>query len=313
MSGDWRQRARERVSAQVEADLQEYFDDGDVLSEDQFDTAMRVNRLRAFQAMDPQARLDEELTLRLMGETLPEGMLLVGVADPILRRLQDMIDALVGTKVQLGLAALSPGSTVLHLRPVYQRAAPAPAIARERAEFGEDSGERQLGESPADHAMEHILRLVAAAESGEDLHGPPGAIAAFEKLVATLENSAIDVDFGWFASSGLVRRGSLTSQGRTYTQRKMLPQVSRSQHMISGYIRELSAPSGQGRIVIKPSSRKGSTVKIQIDSDQLVSLGLAFGEWVSIRVTREERTDPLTSRVAVSDTFLELQERRRDH
>lgn len=311
MSGDWRQRARERVGAKVEARMRDLVQE-EPLSSDGFDTAMRRNQLQAFQEMDPHANFEEELTLRLMGEEVPKGVLLVGTADPIVRRLQEVVTRAAATKVQLGLVGISPGSTVLHLCPVYPEAASVNSSdempdtdQRSEVLISEDESE-----SLVDHAMHELIRLVEAAETGNSLEASPSMLAAFEELVATLDKSGIDVDLGWYSQSGVVRTSRLSSVGRQHTQSRMRPRVRRSIKVIKGYVTELSAPSGQGRLVLKSSITNKRGNKVEIETDELIQLGLAFGEWIEISVTVEEKTDSLTKRSETKNIFHELLSRR---
>lgn len=309
---DWRERARTQYGDQVDAEMAAYFAE-EPLTPDEFDTQMRTNQLEAFRALDPHAHLDEELTMRLVSDSIPDGMLLVGIADPIVRRLQEMIDSLAKAKVQLGLTALSPGSTVLHLKPVYGApAAPSSADDDSLPADADASSPSENLRASVDRAMQDVIAVIAAAESGEELDAPTGVLAAFDKLVTTLDKISVDVDFGWHASSGTVKRGRLTTAGRRHTQRQMQPRTSSSLRTVSGYISALSAPKGKGRITIRPSILKGSGLLIHIDAEEMTRLHLAFGEWVSIVVERTEHLEPLSGVVTCRDTFRELRDRREE-
>ena len=312
MTGDWRQRARERVGVKVEARMRSLMED-EPLTSDEFDTAMRRNQLEALQDVEPSARLEEELTLRLMSEEIPEGLLLVGTADPILRRLQDIITAAASTKVQLGLVGISRGSTVLHLCPVYAESLRTDEVPEAPASIDVTStlSSEEAGSS-VDRAMHDLMRLVEAAESGDDLEASPSMLKAFEDLVTTLDKSGIDVDLGWHADTGSVRTSKLTSAGRHHIQSRMRPQVRREIKVIRGFVTEVSAPSGQGRLTVKSSmnQRRGGR-KVEIDRSELIDLGLAFGEWIEISVTVEQKIDALTTKRVSKNVFHELIERRR--
>lgn len=313
MSGTWRDRAREQVGAEVEARFQELLRD-EPLTSDELETAMRVNRLTAMQAVEPDARLDEEITIRLISEQIRTGLLMPGTADPILRNLQKAISASADEDIQLGIVGISSGSTVLHVCPVYPH-----GQTGDEPEPDDDQDDDLPGipvavpaaESSLDAAMHQLLELFDAAQNDEPLYAEPEMLEAFEGLVRTLDKSAIDVDFGWHAGTGTVRTGRLTAEGRQYAQRRMQPQIKRSLRTMRGYVSELSAPSGKGRIRLRTSTAGRSGPKIDITTDELIGLGLAFGEWVAVEVTVEERIDPLSRRSTTEYTYHALIERRR--
>lgn len=309
MSGDWRERARARVGSKVEARMQELAE-SEPLSSDAFDTEMRRNKLEAFRSLDPQARLNEELTIRLNGEAILEGLLLPDTADPIMRNLQAMINSVSDTEVKLGLAGISRGSTVLHLCPVYPEQA---QISSEDA-TAEDDAEipvlQEVVESPVEVAMRELIRLVDAAETGEALDAAPGMLAPFEALVSALDKRGIDVDLGWYGETGTVRTGKLTAEGRMHAQRSMRPEYKRSIATLTGYVSQLSAPSRGGEIMLKTSMSKERGTKIEITIDELLGLGLKLGEYIEIRVNVEEKRDPLTKKVKTTRSYQELLKRR---
>jgi hypothetical protein len=339
VSGEWRQRALKRVGSRVNARVEEVFAEP-ALSSDELESAIRENRLEVMQAVDPEARLAEELTLRLRGEAIPEGLLLPGTADPIVRKLQALVPSGAEAKVEFGLVGISAGSTVLHLRPVYSRKSPtrnapeesssganenASELAMEAAlESVTPSSEHRTVESPSDditlvseyssavdYAMQQLMQLVEAAERDEEFDAPPQFLAAFEDLVQTLEKNSVDVDFGWQADTGRVRTGRLTARGRAVTQKRMKQQVKRYRKTVRGYVTELRSTGDKAFVAIKASmNRKRGGYRIAIPRDELIRHALAFGEYVVILVNVEERVDPLTGKSSVINDFCELIERR---
>src|SRR5205814_2145948 len=105
--------------------------------------------------------------------------------------------------------------------------------------------------------------------------------------------------------------GQLTSAGRQHTRNRMRTRIHRRKHVIQGYVTELSSKSGQGRIVVRTSiQHRGSPTTIQIETDELIGLGLTFGEWVKLELTEETRTDPLTGSSVRTQEFFNLVSRR---
>lgn len=334
MSGDWRERARERVGRRVDARVEEIFA-APPLSSDEMESAIRENQLHAMREVDAEARLTEELTLRLQSPEIPEGLLLPGTADPIVRRLQDFVPSADESKIEFGLVGISAGSTVLHLRPVRRRkTAPSGDQVQGRSDENEHDRAPTLPESedrlvvgeagPADAAassgdeygsevdaaMQQLMRLVEAAEQDTEFVAPRRVLAAFEALVQTLDKQELDVDFGWHADTGRVRTGRLTSRGRAVARRRMQHRVTHHDRTLRGYINELTASGDKGVVVIRSSpDRQRGSHRIQISRADMIRNALAFGERVAMLVDVEERVDPLSGKRSRTFAFKQLLER----
>ena len=117
----------------------------------------RASRLAAVRAYEPDARLDEELRIRLTGPDTEGGALRFQWGDALLNPVENAISVAAGTPVQLELTGISAGSTVVHARPV-------PSVA-----FSDPPAMDAPATSATSTGMQMLIRLLGALEAEQDV------------------------------------------------------------------------------------------------------------------------------------------------
>ncbi|WP_216587238.1 hypothetical protein [Streptomyces brasiliscabiei] len=97
----------------------------DERDDEEIEAEHRASRLAAAREFAPDARLDEELRLRLTGPETDGGALRFQWGDALLEPVEHMVSVAAGTPVHLELTGSSTGSTIVHARPVITRAGSA--------------------------------------------------------------------------------------------------------------------------------------------------------------------------------------------
>jgi hypothetical protein len=270
VNSDLRRRLLEKHGASEQADN----DSNAVLAGDEYDSALRIVELATARSLDPRAGLAEELTLRLLGQGAGGGFDLDW--QDVLDGLRKTVDALSGGGMEL--VGLSPGSTILHLRPT---------IGADRRETIDDGV--PLDGSQAEAAAMDLVRLLSAAEGKSDIRQWSGAANAFDAFVDALDRHDLNADVTWWASSGRVSSARLTSTGREYVKALRKTKPTEGMTLVVGRLTELKV---RGVVKVKTGVATNSPAYEVIfdDSNSLLGMHLELGQtvrWV-LRVHREE-------------------------
>ncbi|MCX4818712.1 hypothetical protein OG883_02110 [Streptomyces sp. NBC_01142] len=178
MTGDsWRERRRALLAedpAAAETAAARLLDDmgTEERDEEEIEAEHRASRLAAVRVYEPDARLDEELLLRLTGPDTEGGALRFQWGDALLNPVENAVSAAAGTPVQLELTGISAGSTVAHARPVIPAA----------------SSEEHTLDAPATSAastgMHTLTRLLTALESDRTSRNGRGSSTRWKRWPA---------------------------------------------------------------------------------------------------------------------------------
>lgn len=190
----------------------------------ELETSLRSATLEARRRFDPTASLLEELQVRLMGARA-NGALEVQMADDLLEPLAEAVSALAESEVELELAGVSEGSTVLHLRP-------RGAVAAEVDGVPVDS-------SSGDTALGAFISLLVGLDDGEDVRRHPVALRALSRLYSGLERYQLGAEYAWYARDGRYREATLSGEGRERLDELTRTVEKTSERDISGHVVEL--------------------------------------------------------------------------
>lgn len=270
MSTSWRQRALERnreANRQFFAELEEDHQNPDSREEE-----LRRFWLEAARHYDSTATLDEELTVRLKGDTADRGALDFRIGDALLKPLRDGVSAAARKDVELELTGLSQGSTVLHVRP-------------KTAESMELQGQEDLASvdsSVADPAIRDLLKLVDAAENERDVRQWERMIPGLDGVVEALDKFDLSMEMRWRSLDGAVRSSSLSGRGKGYVRNLRNVALYKSQSVITGRITELREA---GLVKVKTGlSRRSTAYEVRVERDNLIDMHLELGMMVSFVV-----------------------------
>lgn len=285
---DWRRRILQG-RAQELTDWLESQDSGE-RTEDDVDSEQRSNWLDAVRTWDPGANLNEELVIRLMGESAGQGGLRFAVGDALLKPLQEGVTVSSDKDVELELVGISSGSTVLHVRPVTRNSDTLEEVTQR-----DDS-------AVTDEAMNVLLDAVGTLEAREDVTEWTPMLASLSRLVTALDRFDLSVQMRWLSPSGNVRSSSLTEVGRRYVRdlRKTHERAFQpTRRHVSGQVRELKLP---GSAVVKPASSPAITVKFE--PGQITEAGMQLGEYVHLMVEERGRLTKRGGRPVVDYVFV---------
>ncbi|GAB7074729.1 MULTISPECIES: hypothetical protein [unclassified Streptomyces] len=279
MSTSWRQRALERnreANRQFFAELEEDHQNPDSREEE-----LRRFWLEAARHYDSTATLDEELTVRLKGDTADRGALDFRIGDALLKPLRDGVSAAARKDVELELTGLSQGSTVLHVRP-------------KTAESMELQGQEDLASvdsSVADPAIRDLLKLVDAAENERDVRQWERMIPGLDGVVEALDKFDLSMEMRWRSLDGAVRSSSLSGRGKGYVRNLRNVALYKSQSVITGRITELREA---GLVKVKTGlSRRSTAYEVRVERDNLIDMHLELGMMVSFVVQVIKKKDKI--------------------
>ncbi|WP_217383922.1 hypothetical protein [Streptomyces sp. NK08203] len=279
MSTSWRQRALERnreANRQFFAELEEDHQNPDSREEE-----LRRFWLEAARHYDSTATLDEELTVRLKGDTADRGALDFRIGDALLKPLRDGVSAAARKDVELELTGLSQGSTVLHVRP-------------KTAESMELQGQEDLASvdsSVADPAIRDLLKLVDAAENERDVRQWERMIPGLDGVVEALDKFDLSMEMRWRSLDGAVRSSSLSGRGKGYVRNLRNVALYKSQSVITGRITELREA---GLVKVKTGlSRRSTAYEVRVERDNLIEMHLELGMMVSFVVQVIKKKDKI--------------------
>lgn len=291
MSSSWRQRALERNR---EANMRFFADqDSEHPSEDAYEEELRRHWLEAVRHYDPAAQLNEELVVRLRGEAADRGALDFRIGDALLKPLREGVSAAARKDVELELTGVSKGSTVLHVRP---------SVPQIVSDVEHDL--TTVDSSIADPAMRDFLKLVDAAEKGQDVRRWERIVPGLDGVVEALDKFDLSMDMRWFSLDGTVRSSHLSRRGKEYVRSLRNTEVQKSKTGVSGRITELRE---SGIVKIKTgTSRMSPAFEVRVDPEGLIGMHLELGMTVSFVVEVARRTDRLGRARSTEYRFLRV-------
>ncbi|MEV0923651.1 hypothetical protein AB0I99_00690 [Streptomyces spongiicola] len=294
-TGDsWRERRRALPdggqAAEITAALLDEMgtDDRD---DEEIEAEHRASRLAALREYDPQARLDEELQLRLTGPDTEAGALRFQWGDALLRPVEAALSAAAGTPVQLELTGISAGSTVVHARPV------AVAAPQDSPTLNAPAS------STASMGMGTLAKLLNALESQSDVREWAKLFDTVETLSRALGKYGLDLGMTWYNGEGGSRRAQLTERGRSHVERLRATRDRDQEMVISGRITELRE---SGWVKVKTGTAKNAyayDVRFE-EPDELLRMRPGLGDNVHFRVRFRQRLDAVGIARSTEYTYL---------
>ncbi|MEV7786138.1 hypothetical protein AB0O72_12135 [Streptomyces sp. NPDC088106] len=259
--------------------------------DDEVEADHRASRLAATRAYEPNARLDEELRLRLTGPDTEGGALRFQWGDALLDPVEKAVSAAAGTPVQLELTGLSAGSTVIHARPVAAACATAEQVLDAPATSATSTG------------MQTFTRLLDALESEEDVREWSRLFDSVDAVARALDKYALELDVTWYDAAGGVRSARLGERGRHYVDRLRETRARDQEMTISGRITELRE---SGWVKVKTGTAKNAPaydVHFE-EAEVLLRMRPGLGDNVHFRVRFRQRLDAVGIARATEYTYL---------
>lgn len=291
MSTSWRQRALERNR---EANRRFFAGEDDHPDSDSYEEELRRFWLEAARHYDPSASLEEELTVRLKGESASAGALDFRVGDALLKPLRDGVSAAARKDIELELTGLSHGSTVLHVRPKVSDS----FVAEGQEEVA------HVDSSSADPAIRDLLKLVDAAENEQDVRRWERMVPGLDGLVEALDKFDLSMEMRWRSLDGSVRSSHLSGRGKGYVRSLRALELHKSQTVVTGRITELREA---GLVKIKTgSSRRSAAYEVRVDSESLIEMHLELGMMVSFVVQVVKKKDKIGRERSTEYRFLRI-------
>ncbi|MGW4429330.1 hypothetical protein [Streptomyces tendae] len=261
-------------------------------NDEEIEAEHRANRLAAVRAYEPDARLDEELRLRLTGPDTEGGALRFQWGDALLNPVENAISVAAGTPVQLELTGISSGSTVVHARPVAIALPAGPPAMEAPVTSATSTGMRTL------------THLLTALEAEQDVREWSRLFDAVDALARALGKYELDLGVTWYGADGDMRRARLTGRGRRYVERLREPSRPRDQEMIiSGRITELRE---SGWVKVKTgTSRNASAYDVHFDEpEELLRMRPGLGDNIHFRVRFRQCLDSVGIARSTEYTYL---------
>ncbi|WP_411150278.1 hypothetical protein [Streptomyces sp. A30] len=259
--------------------------------DEEIEAEHRASRLAAAREYEPDARLDEELLLRLTGPNTEGGALRFQWGDALLNPIENAVSTAAGTPVQLELTGLSAGSTVVHARPV------APAVSSES--YGLDAP----ATSAAHSGMRTLTNLLAALESEQDVREWARLFDPVDALARALSRYELDLGVTWYGADGDMRRARLTERGRRYVERLRETRDRDQEMTISGRVTELRE---SGWVKVKTGTAKNAPaydVRFE-EPEELLRMRPGLGDNVHFRVRFRQRLDSVGIARSTEYTYL---------
>lgn len=255
-----------------------------------WDSAIRKQKLDLMRHFDPEARLDEELAVRLIGDSAISSALPIDWIT-LLRPLQACVNEFSEKEVKLELSEFSHGSTVIHFRAMGAIESDSVAGA-------------PIDQTHLASAVNALLKMVSDADACGDMRAWKTHICPFERLVDELEELDLTADFRWLARTGDVNSARLSKDGIQYVRAlRESREIERSQ-VIGGRITELRE---SGHVKVKAGMKKNSTAwDVKFDSNHLKNMKLTLGEQVHWRVRQVVSEDRLHREDTLRWEFIEV-------
>lgn len=274
MTGAWRQR----LSDEERAELDQWWSTMSAASpptELELEEAARRNGLEARRFYDESATLDEELQVRLEGP-LVEGELPFELGQDLFKPLRESVNAATSAHVDLALAGVLPGSTILRIK-----------AAAPRAQDSQSSLIAPEDVSASDRAVRVLLDAIATAENEGDMRAWPAPLRSkLPKLAEVLSEHQLTAQFTWLAASGAIRRTQLSSRGQDFVKRLREYTETKRKMKLAGTVAGLRQP---GWIVVSPEH--GPDVHVQVDPKSLAALRLTLWQDIQLQVEVSVRTN----------------------
>ncbi|MEU0239698.1 hypothetical protein ABZ234_18600 [Nocardiopsis sp. NPDC006198] len=287
MTESWRSRAKRRHGEKINDRLNGLLEEPPLTS-DEIETQRRLNLLDSMQSMDPTATLEEELTIRLSGESA-KGALEVGDSDNLLRPIREIIRGSSSSDVELELFGVSSGSTVLHLRP--KKTSPAFDDTRDEVYLNFETTDS------VDFAVREMIKFVDATEEGDGISRwakKDSTIEGMERFVEALDKRDLEAQFTWSATDGTVRSSRLTRRGRENMAKIGQTRATSREEIVRGYVSEIIISETSGKVKIKKSLRKNApAVLISFSESELRSTPLQIGQEAEFVIRITEHRDQI--------------------
>ncbi|AXL90389.1 hypothetical protein C4J65_20475 [Streptomyces sp. CB09001] len=258
--------------------------------DDAIEADHRASRLAAAREYEPNARLDEELRLRLTGPDTGSGALRFQWGDALLDPVERAVSAAARTPVQLELTGLSAGSTVIHARPVSAHATDE-AVLDVPATSATSTG------------MHAFTRLLDALESEEDVQEWSRLFDSVDAVARALDKYALNLDVTWYDANGGVRSARLSERGRHFVARLRETQPRDQELTISGRITELRE---SGWVKVKTGTAKNAPAyDVHFEEPEaLLRMRPGLGDNVHFRVRFRQSLDAVGIARATEYTYL---------
>ncbi|WEH16661.1 hypothetical protein [Streptomyces sp. VNUA24] len=297
MTGDsWRERRRALLGdGPAEAERTARLLDAlgtDDRDDEEIEAEHRASHLAAAREYAPDARLDEELQLRLTGPEADGGALRFQWGDALLEPVEHLVSAAAGTPVQLELTGISTGSTIVHARPVTTRTESADPLAMAAP-----------ATSAASTGLGTLTTLLDALEAERDIREWARIFDAVEAVSRALSRYELDLGVTWYDADGRMRRARLTERGRRYVKRLRETKDRDQEITISGRITELRE---SGLVKVKTGTAKNAPaydVRFE-EPGELLRMRPGLGDNVHFRVRFRQQLDSMGIARSVEYTYL---------
>ncbi|CAL9489159.1 hypothetical protein C1708_15990 [Streptomyces sp. DH-12] len=260
--------------------------------DEEVEAGHRAGRLAAVRAFEPDARLDEELRLRLTGPDTEGGALRFQWGDALLNPVENALSVAAGTPIQLELTGISAGSTVVHARPVPSVVVP------------ETTAMDAPATSAASTGMQMLTRLLGALEAEQDVREWSRLFDAVDALARALGKYELDLGVTWYGADGDMRRAQLTERGRRHVERLREKTRARDQELIiSGRVTELRE---SGWVKVKTgTARNAQAYDVHFEEPEtLLRMRPGLGDNVHFRVRFRQRLDAVGIARSTEYTYL---------
>ncbi|MFD5569896.1 hypothetical protein [Streptomyces cadmiisoli] len=286
MTGDsWRERRRELLrddpgEAERAANLLGRLGTEE-RDEEEIESEHRASRLAAAREYAPDARLDEELQLRLTGPDTDGGALRFQWGDALLQPVEHLVSVAAGTPVQLELTGISTGSTIVHARPVTTPADGSGADAVDAP-----------ATSAASTGLGALTTMLDALESERDIREWARLFDAVETVSRALSRYELDLGVTWYDADGRMRRARFTERGRGYVKRLRETKDRDQEIIISGRITELRE---SGVVKVKTGTAKNAPAyEVRfVEPEELLRMRPGLGDNVHFRVRFRQQLDSM--------------------
>lgn len=297
MTGDsWRERRRallgddpaasERAARLLDALGTEDRDNEEIEAEH------RASRLAAAREYAPDARLEEELQLRLTGPATAGGALRFEWGDALLEPVEHMVSVAAGTPVRLELTGISVGSTVVHARPVT---VPVGSVSPDGLDVSATSAVAT--------GLGTLTTLLDALESERDVREWVKLFDAVEAVSRALSRYELNLGVTWYDAEGGLRRARLTERGRHYVKRLRETKDRDQEITISGRVTELRE---SGLVKVKTGTAKNAPaydVRFE-EPGELLRMRPGLGDNVHFRVRFRQQLDSMGIARSTEYTYL---------
>ncbi|MEU3255790.1 hypothetical protein [Streptomyces sp. NPDC006997] len=251
----------------------------------------RTSRLAAAREYEPQARLDEELQLRLTGPDTEGGALRFQWGDALLSPVENALSVAAGTPVQLELTGVSAGSTVVYARPVATVAPTEPPAMDAPATSAASTG------------MYALTKLLTALESEEDIREWARLFDSVDGLARALGKYGLNLGMTWYGADGGMRRARLTERGRRRVEHLRETRPRDQEITISGRITELRE---SGWVKVKTGTAKNAPAyDVHFEEpEKLLRMRPGLGDNVHFRVRFRQHLDSVGIARSTEYTYL---------